>query len=325
MVTNAQTSFENQYNEARAYMMGGDFSNAIALFNKIIKENPNYTPAIQDLCFTYLLRNDYVNAHNTIAPLLSKDSVEEHTYQLMGMVYKALDEFKKADKMYKTAIKQYPQSGVLYNEFGEMHAANNKPNEAIKLWEKGIEVDPNYSSNYYNAAKYYVNSKDKVWSLIYGEIFLLLESYSKRTSEIKSLLYNSYKKFYTIEEIYKDQDIQNPFVKIFLDELANYSNKIKPDQLNSSSLTEIRKKIAENWDKLYKEEYPFKLFQYHLQLIKDDNFEAYNHWLFDEIVSNDAYLKWKDQNPTKFEKFDHFQKGRVFKLSPGEYYQRMKK
>ena len=60
--------------------------------------------------------------------------------------------------------------------------------DAIKWWEKGIEVDPNYSSNYYNACKYYYFTYDKVWSLIYGEIFVNLESYSKRTPEIKNIL-----------------------------------------------------------------------------------------------------------------------------------------
>ncbi len=66
--------------------------------------------------------------------------------------------------------------------------------EAVKQWEKGIEVDPNHSGNYYNAAKYYYFTQDKVWSIVYGEIFVNLESYSKRTPEIKTILLNSYKK-----------------------------------------------------------------------------------------------------------------------------------
>lgn len=325
LVSNAQTSIDTQYAEARTFMMGGDFSNAIAGFNKIIKENPQFTPAIKDLCFTYILRKDYVNAHNTISPLIQKDDVDEETYQLMGMVYKSLDEFKKAEKMYKAALKKFPNSGTLYNEYGEMYAANSQPLAAIKMWEKGIEVDANYSGNYYNAAKYYINSKDKIWSIIYGEIFLNLESYSRRTAEIKSVLYNSYKKFYSLPETYKDQNTNNKFVKLMLDELANFSSKVQSTNLTTSQLIEIRKKIAENWENLYKNEYPFRLFQYHIQLIKDNNFEAYNHWLFGEIVSNESFEEWQKNNPEKLQNFETFQRGRVFKLPEGEYYQILKK
>ncbi len=56
--------------------------------------------------------------------------------------------------MYKQGIKKFPSSGELYNEYGEMLWVKQDP-EAIRFWEKGIEVDPNYSSNYYNASKYY--------------------------------------------------------------------------------------------------------------------------------------------------------------------------
>ena len=50
-----------------------------------------------------------------------------------------------------------------------------KSYEAIKMWEKGIEVAPSFSKNYFNASKYYYFSTDKVWSIIYGEIFLNME------------------------------------------------------------------------------------------------------------------------------------------------------
>lgn len=321
LFSNAQTSIDSQYANARALMMQGDFSNAIAGFNKIIKENPNFSPAIKDLCFTYILRNDYVNAHQTIAPLVDKDSADEHAYQLLGMVYKSLDEFKKAEKMYKAALKKFPNSGVLYNEYGEMLFANNQPTNAIKQWETGIQVDPNYSGNYYNAAKYYVNSKDKVWSILYGETFLNLESYSKRTAEIKSALLSSYKKFYALPDIYKDQNIKNEFVKTFIDEMANFAHTNNNQAIDMKSLIAMRQKIAENWQTLYAEKMPYRLFQYQLQLVKEGNFEAYNQWLFGENISAADFESWKKSNPSKLQQFEEYQRGRVYKIPADQYYQ----
>ena len=37
-------------------------------------------------------------------------------------------------------------------------------------------MDPSFGSNYYNACKYYYYNKSKVWCLIYGEIFVNIES-----------------------------------------------------------------------------------------------------------------------------------------------------
>ncbi len=67
-------------------------------------------------------------------------------------------------------------------------------NKALTYFEKGIEVAPNYSSNYYWCARLYCNSTEEVWGMIYGEIFMNLERNSKRTAEISKLLFDTYKK-----------------------------------------------------------------------------------------------------------------------------------
>jgi hypothetical protein len=118
-------------------------------------------------------------------------------------------------KIISERLKEYPNSGVLYNEYGEM-LWTKQDYSAIKQWEKGIEVDPNYSGNYYNAAKHYYMTMDKVWSIIYGEMFLNLESYTRRTAEIKNVLLDSYKKLFTGTDIMKDQDKKNEFTTAFL-------------------------------------------------------------------------------------------------------------
>ena len=86
----------------------------------------------------------------------------------LGDVYKrqALNDTKEAEKIYKKGIKKFPNSGPLYNEYGEL-LLGQKDYNAIKQWEKGIEVNPGYSKNYYNACKYYYFTTDKVLSLIH--------------------------------------------------------------------------------------------------------------------------------------------------------------
>ena len=141
------------------------------VLNRAFKQSPKDIELAKDLAFTYYLQKNYSSALETAKPLVERKDADEQCYQILGLVYKALEERKDCEKMYKQGIKKFPNSGTLYNEYGEM-LWTRQDNDAIKLWEKGIEVDPNYSSNYYNACKFYYFTYDKVWSLIYGEILV---------------------------------------------------------------------------------------------------------------------------------------------------------
>ena len=103
------------------------------------------------------------------------------------MYIRALALYKDGEKMFKKALKKYPNSGPLYNEYGEL-LWDNKDYSAIEQWEKGIDVTPSFAGNYYNAASYYYFTKDKVWTLIYGEIFVNMESLTERSTEVKKIV-----------------------------------------------------------------------------------------------------------------------------------------
>ena len=77
---------------------------------------------------------------------------------------------------------------------GNVHWGKEEYGKALSYYEKGIEVDPKFSSNYYRATLIYCGSSEKLWGLIYGEVFMNIERNSKRTAEISKLLYDTYKK-----------------------------------------------------------------------------------------------------------------------------------
>ena len=83
----------------------------------------------------------------------------------------------------------------------------------IEQWELGIKTDPSYAGNYYYASRYYFFTTDKVWALIYGEIFINMESYSSKTAEMKSLLLDGYKKFFVNDPKVKPSKNKNEFTE----------------------------------------------------------------------------------------------------------------
>ena len=173
-------------------MRTGDFDNAILVLNNGLKQDPRNTDMKKDLVLAYTYKRDFSKALEIVKPMLEEDNVDEQTYQVAGNVYRALALYKDGEKMFKKALKKYPNSGVLYNEYGEL-LWDNKDYSAIEQWERGIDVTPSYAGNYYNAASYYYFTKDKVWTLIYGEIFVNMESLTERSTEVKKMLLDTYK------------------------------------------------------------------------------------------------------------------------------------
>jgi tetratricopeptide (TPR) repeat protein len=306
---------------AKTFVRQGDYSNAVMVLNRAIEKESNNLELKKDLAFAYYLNRDYVRALETAKPFPERQDADVQSFQILGMVYKAIEEAKDAEKMYRIALKKFPNSGVLYSEYGEMLWSKKSYKEAIQQWEKGIEVDPNHSGNYYNAAKYYFFTKDKIWALVYGEIFINLESYSKRTPEIKTILLDAYKKLFTDGDLAKGQDSKNDFVRGYLDVMNSQSGYVAANGVTPETLSAIRTKFVISWFEKYSKGAPFRLFEYHQQLLKAGMFEAYNQWVFGTAGNLPAYESWTKTHAEEYKKFNDFQHSRVFKLPTGQYYQ----
>lgn len=305
---------------ARTFMRSGDFDNAILVLNRALQSEPKNLELQKELIMAYYYKRDYVKALEGVKVIMEYDSLDVVSYQIAGNVYKALEEVKLADKMYKKALKQYPKSGALYSEYGELLTATQNK-DAIKYWEKGIQEDPSFAGNYYNAALYYSNAGDKVWPLVYGEIFVNMESLTERATAMKGLLLENYKKLFANAEIVKEGDkLKNDFSKAFLQTMDKQS-PMANHGITTETLTMIRTRFILEWYKTYGTKFPFRLFDYQQQLIREGMFEAYNQWLFGTVENLPAYENWTKTHSEAYNKFTSFQKGRIFKMPAGQYYQ----
>jgi Tfp pilus assembly protein PilF len=303
---------------AKAFMRSGDYANAVLILNRSLSEDPKNTAVAKDLALSYYYQKDNIKALETIKPVLDRDDADDQCYQIAGNIYKQLDQTKECEKLYKKGIKRFPESGPLYNELGELQLAD-KNYDAIKNWEKGIEADPGYSRNYYNAAKYYFFTADKVWSILYGEIFIDMEPTGRNTAEMKQILLDSYKKLFTDANLEQNNKDKSAFVKQYL-HLMNNQTSVAAAGINAESLAMIRTRFILDWFAAKNVKMPFRLFNYHSQLLKEGLFEAYNQWLFGAAENLSAYQNWISTHTAENNAFMALQKGRIFKVPAGEYY-----
>lgn len=314
----AQEDAKQLYETGKNFMKQGDFPNASLVLARAQRLDPQNLAIAKDLALSYYFQRDNNRAMDAIKDILDRDDVDDQCFQIAGNIYKALDKPKECEKLYRKGIRKFPESGALYNELGELLQAENDFG-SIKQWEKGIEADPLYSKNYYNAAKFYFLTMDKVWSIIYSEIFINMEPNGSKTPEIKAMLLESYKKLFADVDLEQANKDRNGFVKAYLQSM-NKQSSLASQGLNAESLTMIRTRFILDWAGNGSYKYPYQLFDFHKQLLQEGMFDAYNQWLFGPVQNLPAFQNWTNTHNTEYSAFSNFQKSRVFKIPKGQYY-----
>lgn len=316
-ILKAQSASELQAT-AHTFTQHGDYTNALLVLNRAAVQQPADVGILKDLAVNYYMLRDNNKALEIIKGVIDSGDADDQSFQIAGDIYKQSGQPKECEKLFRKGIKKFPQNGALYNELGEL-LWEEHDYSAIKQWEKGIEVDPNYSKNYYNACKYYYLIADKVWSIIYAEIFINLEPLNMHAAEIKNILMESYKKLFANPNLIKDNKDRSKFVTAFI-ETMNKQTAVAGNGINTEMLTMIRTRFILDWYPENALKFPFKLFDKQKQLLQDGLFDAYNQWVFGAVENLSVYQNWTRTHSTEFADFSLFQKQKLFKLSPSQYY-----
>jgi tetratricopeptide (TPR) repeat protein len=319
-VLHAQETIESIRKQATATAQQQDFTGAVQILDQGLQQYPDNLDLLKDEAYIAFLGRDYQKSLDIGKKITARDDADVQCFQIMGLSLKAIADYKTADKMYKEALKKFPNSGVLYGEYGDMLRQYDNKRGAIEQWEKGISVDANYSSNYYYAAKYYADANNIFWSSIYGEIFVNIESLSQRTAEIKTLLLQDYTNLLSDKSNLQNlksngNDFEKAVAASMLTAMEPATGNISPEMI-----TAFRARFLLNWANADATTYPYHLFDFHLQLMRDGMFDAYNQWLFGTTINKNKYDNWVYTHDEEMQNFTQFQKNVLFKMPPEQYY-----
>ncbi|MBP7931109.1 MAG: hypothetical protein KAZ11_00590 [Chitinophagaceae bacterium] len=318
--TVAQQTVQQLRETALVFQRQQDYSNTIMVLAKALEMEPGNLDVLKDVAFTYYLSGDYAKAAQRILPLTELESADEQIFQVSGSIFKELEDFKTAEKLYKKGLKKFETSGALYSEYGDLFWIQQKPTEAIAQWETGIKIDPSFSGNYYHAAKFYFAAGDKSRSIVYGEIFVNLESYSVRSAEIKILLLESYKRIYMPGDAKKYYvKASSPFELDFL-QIISKQNELSLHGITPETLLIIRSRFILDWFNTNENKYVFHLFDHMRYLMREGMFEAYNQWLFGPASDPNAYQNWIRTHEDEYLAFSSYQRNKMFKMPIGQNY-----
>lgn len=308
-------------NKAIGLMDKGKNDESIVLLNEALKLDPeNKYVYSYEIAYAYYSKKDYKQSIKMLKSLKNEKEIPDQYFQLLGNAYDVDGDSKQALKTYDKGLKKFPNSGKLFLEKGNVYWAKEDYNKAITFYEMGIEKDPSFSSNYYRAAILWNSTSERIWGVMYGEIFMNLERNSKRTIEMSKRLYEAYEK-----SIHIDSDTSGgvSFTRNVITINPNSKNVIPFSMMYELTMTvglplkafskdkkgfiemvsDVRTTFINNWfDKKSNIDYPNVLFDYHKKLIDKGYFEAYNYWLLMK-GNEDETEAWIDKNKTKWDEF----------------------
>jgi len=123
---------------------------AIALYNKAIKENPNYAYAFVSRGIAYMSQGNFDKAISNYSEAISVDPQFTEAYQNRGVLYEYRGQFNKAIKDFDVAISADPSSYVLYFNRGMAFVYKGQYEKALPDLNKAIEIKPDFAKAYIN-------------------------------------------------------------------------------------------------------------------------------------------------------------------------------
>jgi Tfp pilus assembly protein PilF len=290
---------QQMYEQGRDYLTAGNLQQAIIVYEQAVRLAPDQMVLYRDLGKAYYLSGKYDAAEKTLEPLLKSTEADAESYQVMASSLSAAGDKKKAKATLQKGLERFPKSGILYHDLGKIFENDNETVYALETWLDGIQNDPAYHVNYYEAARTYSTSNKVIWTIIYGEIFINIEHETPRAMEMRKMVLDAYKSlFYNVPtgdlpefgKARKEDEVNS-----FEDAVRSTYMKLSPvvtDGITVENLTMLRTRFLMDWAANYGNKYPFSLFSYQDNLLRNGFFDIYNEWLLGRADNEKEYDSW---------------------------------
>jgi tetratricopeptide (TPR) repeat protein len=327
--------------EAVQIMDNGDPDKAITLLESAQKLDPDDHSYLYEIGYALYLKKDFPKAIDIFRKTTRYADVTDQCYQMLGNSYDMNGQRNKARDAYADGLKKFPAAGRLYMESGLLDMIEKNYDKAAVSWEKGIEVQPSYASNYYRLTKLFAQTTDRIWAIFYGELFMNIERNSNRTEEISQLLFKLYKASITFSDSSNGVKVDlansnivfdpNKGLKIpfhitfpmdFTVALAP-STLTSKKEINIALLNQTRVNFIDIWftKQKHNKEYPNVLLDFQRTLKEKGMFESYNYWLLMK-GNEDEFVQWRDSHRDQFDAFAAWFKDNPLQLDTSHYFVR---
>ncbi|MCZ4317626.1 tetratricopeptide repeat protein [Aequorivita viscosa] len=189
----AQNNINTFIEEGIAYHDNGEYNKALAAYEKALLLDPQSTVVNYEMALTYFKKNDYKNTIARADMVLKKnDDNLVNAYLIKGSALDMMGEVKESIKLFKKAIRKFPEDYLLPYNLALNHYKLNQMDEAKEYVIKAIENNPNHGSSHWMLANIESAQGNTVQSLLANHYFLFLEPNSSRSLDAYNMLQQNF-------------------------------------------------------------------------------------------------------------------------------------
>jgi tetratricopeptide (TPR) repeat protein len=161
----------------------GDYAGAIGKYQQVLSENPHDVEAMYELSFAYFAKGDFKQSLDTaIKGAQYKSKYLPLLYVSMANALDNQQQPDKALKIYRSALKLYPEEALLHFNLAIALLKLKKDEEGKKSLKDTLLADPNYRSAHFILAQLYYGGNYKIPAMLALSRFLLVEPKSQRSA-----------------------------------------------------------------------------------------------------------------------------------------------
>jgi tetratricopeptide (TPR) repeat protein len=160
----------------------GMVDRAIAILEGVRERYPHHFVLVHELALAMRVKGRPERAVELLRPY--ERHLNAQMAAALGSAFDEAGDSAAALESLERALERFPESGLLHSTIGTVHVRAERVEEALEWWERGIEAEPGWPSNYLHAARTYSHSNAPGLTLIYGETFRVLEPASPRSEEL---------------------------------------------------------------------------------------------------------------------------------------------
>ena len=299
----------------------GKFAEAVAVFEKIDRNDTNYYLALVEMGVSYTSLEDW-NKAITVAKegLKVKNKFNSPFYLILGNAYTELKKYDEALAVWNTGIAEFPFDYLLWYNKGVTLRKSKKFDDAATCFQKAIDLNIFHAASHYELGTLCANNDKYVPAFLSLITSVMLEPSSSGARKalilLESLANMSFEKVdnepSTIDfedEAFSDIDM---IVKSKVALSKKYKSKVKISQSMFRQLQVIMEKIQVNpeskgfWTKTYA--------KFYKDAYEKGYIEPLCYHLFSNI-NDDEIQSWLKRNKGKWEKFTVWAGNEFFTLS----------
>lgn len=166
----------------------GDFAGALAVYEKLIADNPDAYPINMNIGNCHFAQEKYDLAEASYLKVLEKDPQNAGAIIAIGNCYANRGESDKAMEWYgKIEFEKISDPVVLYN-LGTNYYSSAKFEEALKFYRRAAEMQKDSFDALYQLGLTYVNLQKNAEAIAAFEDYLKLDPDSERAAQVKGFL-----------------------------------------------------------------------------------------------------------------------------------------